>query len=44
MWFSQWKKLHDERVAIEEATECNLFVDKTWRYIQSLILALVAII
>jgi hypothetical protein len=43
-WFSRWKKLHDERVAIEEATEYNFFAHETWRCIQSLILAHVAII
>lgn len=38
-WFTEWKNLHDERVAIEEATEYNFFAPETWFCIQALILA-----
>ena len=43
-WFSQQKKLHNKRAVIEEAKRCNYVVHETWRCIQSLILAHVAII
>ena len=43
-WFAEWKELHDERVAKEEATEYNFFADETYFCIQALILAQVGAI
>ena len=43
-WFSQLKKLHGKGVTIGETTKYNFFTHKTWRCIQSLIVAYVAII
>jgi hypothetical protein len=39
VWFSRWKKLHDERVKVKLATRYNFFANETWFCIKSLLLA-----
>jgi hypothetical protein len=44
IWFSRWKKLHDERVRVKLATEYNFFANEAWFCIKSLLLAHITVI
>jgi hypothetical protein len=44
VWFSRWKKLHDERVRVKLATKYNFFANKTWFCIKSSLLAHITVI
>jgi hypothetical protein len=44
VWFSRWKKLHDERVRVKLATEYIFFANETWFCIKSLLLAHITVI
>ena len=43
-WFFEWKKLHDSRVASDDADEYNFFARETWFCLRALILGHVALI
>ena len=44
VWFSKWMELHDERVRKKLITKFNVFADKTWFCIKSLLLAHIMVI